>query len=1271
MTCNLRIIMAALLVGVTATAFAAGPGHNHGHRELVATIHYQDRATHEKLAARFEIREVDPVRGTLTAYFPESALPFLESLGVQWVLDETRMAEMDREAELFSIGGYPCYRTVTETFADMDGLAAAYPDLVALVDLGDSWDKVMSGGSRGYDIRGMVLTRKNNGVSNKFKFFLMAAIHARELTTAELAMRFAEELLAGYGSNPEATWLLDHGELHVVPQCNPDGRIFAESGQYWRKNTDNDDGCSSSSSYGVDLNRNSSYKWNTGGSSSYACDQTYHGPFAASEPEVMAIENYMLSIFEDQRGPGDFDPAPVDTTGVMISLHSYSQLVLYPWGSTSTPAPNGAGLRTLGLKFGYFNRYDIDQSITLYPTSGTTDEWAYGTLGIAGYTFELGTAFFQSCDYFENNILRSNLDALWYAFKSARRPYQTPSGPDVTTLTISPSTVFQGESASISGTADDTRNYSSGGRLDAYQNIEEARYTIARPSWATNGLIPLSMTGSANPTRGFSGTLSTAGMAPGKYLIFVEARDASGTWGAPTAGFLTVSPPLNDAPVVELIAPSNQSVFVAGLVGMTATASDGDGTIAKVEFYQNNIRIGEDPAPPYTLGWNALPGDYVLHAVAEDNGGARTSSAGVSIRVEANLPPQIAWRGPAPNAVIAKPSPVTFDLEATDPEGAMSKVEFFADGTKIGEDTIAPYLFNWYPYSGAYALRAVALDIHGGRTTTDVVNVSVVNPANEPPVAEWLAPVDGAVLTAGSVALSARATDTDGYPVRMMFRVNGEETGADDAAPFTAAWLANRVGLFTLQAVAMDNDGGMATSMPVVVTIEAASTLAFQQGVNGYANARDTYIRANAASVSNSYGSSIALTVDAHEGSPAPAPTQSLLRFDHIFGPGALQVPPGSLINEANLRLYVYNAGSGFQLYPMLKPWEETSTWAALGDGLQVDGIEVGTNVLARVGADNSSANVGGGYVNLNITGLVQAWSDGGLNYGIALLPFPSGDNNIDIASSQYGSLTLRPMLTVGFSLPPLPVASIRVVDDQGGEFGVDREVSFVLSRSPVTSEPLPVGLALSGSASHDDIDGFYTPVMIGPGLASTTLQFSVTSDTVIEGEEYLSVSIVPSPGIYEISDEVQAVATIHDRPFQQWLYQTDPGYAGHGPYADTDRDGDANLIEYFAGTDPNNREQRSWMALMNQPGTSTAMSLHFSRATGRPDIQGRLLWSRNLTNWLESGDVDNGLRVDIDYQARPSLQANMENIEARITTAPETPQPHEAIFLRLQVEEP
>jgi hypothetical protein len=217
--------------------------------------------------------------------------------------------------------------------------------------------------------------------------------------------------------------------------------------------------------------------------------------------------------------------------------------VLYPWATTTTPPPNATQLRTLGRKFNYFNGYNACQVAScLYAASGSTDAFAYGRLGIAAYTFEMGGAFFESCTTFENTIVPKNMPALYYAFKAARRPYQVAAGPDSVSLTLSAGTVAVGTPVTLTAQANDTR-YGTNGGTEASQAIAAARYTIDSPSWVagtpTYAMSPVD--GAFSSTiESVRATVFTSGLAPGKHTIFVESQDASGNWGVPTAIFLNV-----------------------------------------------------------------------------------------------------------------------------------------------------------------------------------------------------------------------------------------------------------------------------------------------------------------------------------------------------------------------------------------------------------------------------------------------------------------------------------------------------------------------------------------------------------------------------------------------------------------------------------------------------------------------------------------------------------------------------------------------------------
>ncbi|HSJ99913.1 MAG TPA: M14 family zinc carboxypeptidase [Kofleriaceae bacterium] len=455
---------------------------------------------------------------------------------------------------LRAINNYPCYRTVEETRAAMLAIASDHPTLATVVDIGDSWDKVTpntpAGADRpGYDL--LVLKLTNRAIAGpKPAFFLMGAIHAREYTTAETAMRFAEQIVSGYGTDPDATWLLDHHELHVLPHTNPDGRKLAEQGYYQRKNRDPVGATScanpptSSNQYGVDLNRNYAFKFGGASTSTSKCNTVYRGPSANSEPETTAVTSYLASLFPDQRGPLDTDPAPATATGLLITLHSYAGLVLYPWGWTTAAPPNAAGLATLGRKFGFHNGYGVCQPGTcLYAASGVTEDWVYGTLGVPGYTFEMGTAFFQSCSSFTGTVLPPNLAALRYGFKAARRPYQTPSGPESLSVAVSASPVAAGTTVTLTATANDTRYNSGGYGTEPTQNIAAARYSVDGVSWAAGAtLVPMTAADGAfnAKTEGVRATINTAGWSPGRHIILVESQDTSGNWGVPSAVFLDI-----------------------------------------------------------------------------------------------------------------------------------------------------------------------------------------------------------------------------------------------------------------------------------------------------------------------------------------------------------------------------------------------------------------------------------------------------------------------------------------------------------------------------------------------------------------------------------------------------------------------------------------------------------------------------------------------------------------------------------------------------------
>jgi murein tripeptide amidase MpaA len=445
-----------------------------------------------------------------------------------------------------AIPSYPCYETVEETYTAAQGFTTTYPNLATWSAVGKSWQKTNNLG--GYDINVLKLTNKNIA-GPKPILFIQSAIHAREYTTAPLTLSFARDLLTGYGTNADATWILDHHEVHFMLVVNPDGRKKAESGLSWRKNTNQNYCGATSNSRGADLNRNFSYAWNStngSGSSGSQCNETYRGPTAASEPETKAIEAYVRSIWPDRRGPGANDPAPADTSGIHLDIHSYSQLVLWPYGNTTTKAPNGTALQTLGRRLAYFNGYKPEQSVGLYATDGTSDNPSYGELGVAAFTIELGTSFFESCTSYTNTTKPKNVPALWYAAKVARAPYLIPAGPDLTKPVFSPNAattpVTAGTALTVTSTATDTHFNQSNG-TEATQAIAAAEYYIDVPPWSAGAVAkPLAAADGAfnSTTENLTGSVSTTGLSVGKHIVFMRAKDAAGAWGPISAEFIQI-----------------------------------------------------------------------------------------------------------------------------------------------------------------------------------------------------------------------------------------------------------------------------------------------------------------------------------------------------------------------------------------------------------------------------------------------------------------------------------------------------------------------------------------------------------------------------------------------------------------------------------------------------------------------------------------------------------------------------------------------------------
>lgn len=328
------------------------------------------------------------------------------------------------------------YHTLAAQYAHLDAIAQQHPDLATVVDYGDSYLKTTNAGS-GHDLKAICITQHKSGDCAlrpdvaKPRFLLMAQVHAREITTGDMAWRFIDHLVGDAADNAVAK-LLASTEVWVIPIANPDGVDVVERGgsqPYLQRKNVHGSGCANpptaSNQAGVDLNRNTATHWNTTGVDSGKCAQAYPGASANSEPETQAYERLLRNLFADQRGSGDAAAAPAGTKGLVLSLHSHAGMVLFPWGATTAHTGNDAKLRAIAAKIAGYSGYQYGQpGELLYNASGDTGDWAYDDLGVASFTIELNAcgSFTPTYSCTASDYAK-NLPALMYAADKAAAPY--------------------------------------------------------------------------------------------------------------------------------------------------------------------------------------------------------------------------------------------------------------------------------------------------------------------------------------------------------------------------------------------------------------------------------------------------------------------------------------------------------------------------------------------------------------------------------------------------------------------------------------------------------------------------------------------------------------------------------------------------------------------------------------------------------------------------------------------------------------------------------
>ncbi|XP_074051231.1 carboxypeptidase A4-like [Macrotis lagotis] len=304
---------------------------------------------------------------------------FLESHGLEYSVSiEDLQALFDEEIKEMTYNrgkersngnfNYGAYHSLEEIYQEMDRIACHYPNLVSRLEIGHSFEK-----------RPLYVLKFSTGQGKRPAIWLNTGIHAREWITHATGIWMARKIASDYGNEPNITSILDHMDIFLMPVVNPDGYVYTQTkNRIWRKTRSHIPG---NKCVGVDPNRNWDVNFSGKGGSDDPCSEIYRGPNPFSEVEVKSVVDFIKSH-------GNFKS--------FIDIHSYSQLLMYPYGYTCSKAPDSEELDKVGRKAAkaLFSLYNTEYRVgnicsTVYPASGSSIDWAYKNKIKYSFTFEL------------------------------------------------------------------------------------------------------------------------------------------------------------------------------------------------------------------------------------------------------------------------------------------------------------------------------------------------------------------------------------------------------------------------------------------------------------------------------------------------------------------------------------------------------------------------------------------------------------------------------------------------------------------------------------------------------------------------------------------------------------------------------------------------------------------------------------------------------------------------------------------------------------------
>ena len=502
-----------------------------------------------------------------------------------------------------------------------------------------------------------------------------------------------------------------------------------------------------------------------------------------------AVGNYTLTAVAT-----DANGVSTTSSAVSVTVASQSQQPSSPVVTITSPASGSS--------------YTAGSNVTITSTASETNGTISNIYLYNGSGVLLGSSSSSPFSFVDSNMAAGGYS--FYAVATDANGVSASSSTITVTITSSASST---PVVSIASPANGT-NYTQGSTFTISASASETNGTIAQVQYYSGSYLLATSTTSPY-------TASWTNATTGTFTLNAKATDANGVSTMSSPITITVTTAASSSPVVAITSPANASSFTAGSnITLTASASETNGSISKVQFYNGSTLLGTSTASPYTFTWNNVAaGNYTLTAKATDANSVSTTSSAITVAVSGLPAVSLA----ANNSTYTAPALIDLTATASETNGTISKVEFFNGSTLLGTDTSSPYTYAWSNVAvGSYSLTAEAFDNNNNTVTSSTVNVTVTLAGVAPSFTAQ--PVSSTVTAPAIATFSVAATGTPAPTFQWMQSVNGGAfsaiSGATSSTYTTAATTTANSG--TEFECVITNASGSVTSNIASLTVNAA-----------------------------------------------------------------------------------------------------------------------------------------------------------------------------------------------------------------------------------------------------------------------------------------------------------------------------------------------------------------------------------------------------------------------------------------------------------------